>query len=421
MMIPTTAILLLLGACVPPVDSPAQARDGATVGPAGAVAAGVAAGQAPKGESANDEARAKLLADALAVAEMLPTDYHARERAKLQEAVGAAMVEAGLLDEARRVVPRIAGWRGASLLAKIALVDARQGRNEQARALADRVVAASKGSGVTDWQREALSVAAARIHAQLGDDARANELERGVGEAEQGKVAATRAAAFPDTTFDAQMALAEGWIKTLNFDLSRNAVDIAIGYYPACFEDSARRARVEALVEAANKHLALDLRVDGWLRLAEIAREKSDRAAASAFIAKAEAVRASAQWAPEDETSLLSRIAAAKARLGDAEGARRDLESAMAIFDGGKDRIIDIFRAGPLRAVAESQVVLGDLAAARAVYMRALEEGSLNPNARPRAGDLVASMLSMVATGVLPDEAAAARIAAIREGLVDPW
>ena len=365
--------------------------------------------------------RRQTLEQALAVSELVPAEFHGRERAKLQEAAAIAMIDAGLLDEARRVVPRIAGWRSAALLARVALEDAKAGRREQAKALAERVVAASKGSAITDWQREALAVAAGRVHAQLGEDAVAAELEKGVGENEMGKVAATRAEAFPLESFDAQMTLAEGWVKTLNFDLTRNAVDIAVAYYSSVFADSARRARVESLVEAANRHLALDLRVTAWLRLADVAREKSDRAAASAFIAKADALRAGSSWAPEDEAALLAQLASAKARAGDEKAARADLEAAVAIYDAGRERIIDIYRAKALRAVAESYAGLGDAAAARGVYMRALDEGAVNPNARPRAADLVATMLSMVSSGIEPDEAASARIASIREGLIDPW
>jgi hypothetical protein len=64
---------------------------------------------------------------------------------------------------------------------------------------------------------------------------------------------------------------------------------------------------------------------------------------------------------------------------------------------------------------------LGDEPKARAAYLRALDEGSVNPNARPRAEDLVATLVSMAESRIAPDAEASAKVAAIRAGLVAPW
>jgi len=379
------------------------------------------AAQAVAAAAAPADARAQALESAFAIASSVPAQFHAREKAKLQEQVGAAFVELGMLEEARGLVRRIDGWRSAALLGRVGLEDAKAGRREEALACAEKVVVASRHPSVTDWQREALSVWAARIHAAVGDDAKASELEKGVGENEMGKVAATRARRSPEESFGAQMELVEGWIKTLNFDLVRNGVDIAVEYYPTCYADAARRARVEAAIEAAAKHLPHDLRVVSWLRLADIATAKADRESAAALIGRADAALLATSWAPEDETAMRARIAASKGRLGESDAARAEIAKALAAYDAGRDRIIDIYRAKALRAVAESQASFGDADAARATYMRALDEGAVNPNARPRAADLVGTIVSMASSGLLPDAAATARIAAIRDGLKDPW
>ena len=74
-----------------------------------------------------------------------------------------------------------------------------------------------------------------------------------------------------------------------------------------------------------------------------------------------------------------------------------------------------------LRPVAEAWMALGDEAAARRTYVLALEEGAANPNARPRAQDLSATLASMARYDVRPDESMTRRIREIREGLGDPW
>jgi hypothetical protein len=127
------------------------------------------------------------------------------------------------------------------------------------------------------------------------------------------------------------------------------------------------------------------------------------------------------KWLAEDAAVQLALIAQAKARSGDAEGCAANLAAALARYDAGRNDIIDIDRGRPLRAIAEAYATAGDAATAQAVFARAVEEGAVNPNARPRAEDLVATMLSMVAAQIEPEAALAARMTAIREGLVAPW
>jgi hypothetical protein len=178
---------------------------------------------------------------------------------------------------------------------------------------------------------------------------------------------------------------------------------------------------VEELVQKANEQLAYDLRIANLLRLAANCEQAGDRAAATAFIAKAEATFGVGKWLAEDAAVQLALIAQAKARSGDAEGCAANLAAALARYDAGRNDIMDIDRGRPLRAIAEAYATAGDAATAQAVFARAVEEGAVNPNARPRAEDLVATMLSMVAAQIEPEAALAARMTAIREGLVAPW
>jgi hypothetical protein len=64
---------------------------------------------------------------------------------------------------------------------------------------------------------------------------------------------------------------------------------------------------------------------------------------------------------------------------------------------------------------------LGDRADAEACFAAALEDGALNPNARPRAEDLCLTLLSMARCGFAPTDSMDRRIDAIRAGLADPW
>jgi len=399
-----------------------------TAVPAGGATAGAAHAEPGLRQPARADWRARLLADAAAIAVLPPVPVHARDRAKMQERVGLAYVSAGEPNKAEDVAREIDGWRRATLFAAIALEHARAGRADDARRVV-RIAAAAATLG-NDWQRQRAQVMAARVYAWLGDDAEAARLEQGVGEPEMGKVAAVRAEqaargtfanAAVTEAFDGQMTALDAWLETRNFDLVRNAVDIAIEYHPGAFADAQRRARVESLVLKANEQLAYDLRIANLLRLAANCEKAGDRAAARGFIAKADETFGVGKWLADDGAVQLALIAQAKARSGDAEGCAVQLAAALARFDAGRADIIDIDRARPLRAIAEAYATAGDIEKARAVFARALEEGAVNPNARPRAEDLVATILSMVSAGVEPGAEVAARMSAIREGLVAPW
>ena len=77
--------------------------------------------------------------------------------------------------------------------------------------------------------------------------------------------------------------------------------------------------------------------------------------------------------------------------------------------------------AGALRSVAEAYFAMGELDLARALYARVVEVGADNPNARPRATDLVATCVSMAVHGFEPDEELEKRLAALQAGLREPW
>jgi hypothetical protein len=117
----------------------------------------------------------------------------------------------------------------------------------------------------------------------------------------------------------------------------------------------------------------------------------------------------------------MARQAALRHRAGDRDQARRDLDQALALFDSQRKGIVDIFRAGALRAVAEAYQSMGDDRTALRVYKKAVEEGVANPNSRPRAEDLSATCRSMALKGVEPDAELWARIRHIQSGLGQPW
>ena len=128
-----------------------------------------------------------------------------------------------------------------------------------------------------------------------------------------------------------------------------------------------------------------------------------------------------ATWKPELRIPVMARLAVLRHRAGDEGGAREDADAALAFFEAERNQIFDYKRAETLIPLAEAFRSLGDAPAAHGIYAKAVEEGALNPNRRPRADDLTATCCSMALHAVEPDAKLRARLLEIRSGLEGPW
>ncbi|MBU3727923.1 MAG: hypothetical protein FGM37_01555 [Phycisphaerales bacterium] len=427
------AYALLAGGC----DDPATPARETVAQPAAPVPGGedpppqslpLAATAAGTGATSVAGWRLDLLDEAFAVASSIPEEPHLRDRAKAQEWCASAALTLDQVDRALQYAERMSTWRQATMLADIAGWHAERGDTAQMEQLAERAL--SLAPTARDWQQERIRVHAARAYAKAGRDARAAALASGVGEAERGKVEAvvagrggpaSDARTLPAPVFTAQMDQVDEWIMTLNFDLTRNAAEVCIALYRGCQDNPERCARVERSITAANGKLPPDIRIANLLALAEIAESAGHRDRAVPMVEAAEAVLNSGTWMPEDEIVQIAAIALGKHAIGRSDEARTDLAQALAAFDERRDSIIDIYRAAPLRAVAVTQARMGQAKEALQTFRRAVEEGTGNPNARPRAEDLAETCVAMSVSGVDPGDEGRRRIRQIREGLKDPW
>jgi tetratricopeptide (TPR) repeat protein len=158
------------------------------------------------------------------------------------------------------------------------------------------------------------------------------------------------------------------------------------------------------------------MRIDLWIELAGYALDHGDAENALAIVNRAKLIAGACT-----EVRLVARLARLRYVVGDHDKAHAEADTALGLYEEQRDQILDIYRAGVLRPLAEAYQAMGDTAAARRVYARALEEGVGNPNARPRAEDLVATCLSMVRNGCEPDADLKARMYEIYGKLGEPW
>ncbi|MFM1866687.1 MAG: hypothetical protein RL591_95 [Planctomycetota bacterium] len=353
------------------------------------------------------------------VASMIPTEGNVRDQAKAQEWCVAAMIALGDRAGAEEMANSMRTWRRAACYADIGLSYARAGETAKASEFAERALKSLPEW--LDWQQERIRVKVAQVYVVLGESGRADELAKGVGEPEIGKVEMIEATRADEAEFDARLAEIEAWLATGNFDLARNALDVSEALYGRFVKDAARRTKIEDVVRRLNAKVPFDLRVASLLELARTASKAGDAAHALELVAEAKAEFAKAKWLPEDFVTQMALLGTGEFEAGDSAGARKTLDEAVVYFQTNRDSIVDIFRGAPLRLVAKGYATLGNDAKAREIFALAINEGAINGNARPRAEDLAAACADLATTGVEPGEELWARMAEIRAGLRAPW
>ena len=369
----------------------------------------------------------ELLELAFTAASKMPADPHQKNRARAQDVVVEACLE---LDQPRRAlgfIHAIQNWRRGAGYADLAYWSATRSATESAAVvsrlleLAADVADHPSEANPQEWQRDRIRVKIARTYALLGDDARATEFEAGAVEAELGKVAEVQAMRHDPGVFEKHLAAVDDAIAAGSFDRTRAAIDACAELFAAFYADRERREAIDAKLDASWARVPVDVRIGVMLRLAGVAVDAGDAVGALARISAIKAIADGCAQTPDFTVPLAARLAVLRHRAGEASKARQDIDAALARFDAARERIVDIRRAGLLRPLAEAYQSIGDPASALYVCKRAIDEGEVNPNSRPRADDLVATCCLMARLAIDPDETLRIRIRQIHDALGEPW
>jgi hypothetical protein len=384
-MSPLVALCICLAAIAPPQTS-SESRAAVEGRPTSAVAAPTTSAE-------------RLLGDAFDVASAIPTDPHIKDRSLSQYEIVAAWITLGSPERARACAEGIApqSWRRGAAFGDIACHYAKCGdvKGAQDCLVAANVVAATQTEWRLDRIRERMAEAQRILLA--GDVRPTSE-----------SIAARRA------EIDRLVASAD-------LDQLRVAARLSIDDYRARFDDPTAREDAERATRAVWAKLPLDLQIDACLSLADIAIERRDLDVARRLADEANQMLDRARWGAEGKAPVLARIAYAWHRVGDSAKAAALLDAALAHVEASRAQIMSMDLADQLRPIAECHQRLGNAEVAARVYRQTIEAGAENPNARPRAIDLAATLRSMALVGFEPDAATTARIHEIRVSLGSPW
>jgi tetratricopeptide (TPR) repeat protein len=373
-----------------------------------------------------DPFQTRLLDLAFAAASKLPAKPHIKTRSKLQQDVVSADLELALPSRALADLGKIEDWRRGSCLADLACYYARNGVADRARELVQeaKAIAESKDVGITqDWHKDRILAKAASALAWLGDAEQAAKLSRGLVESETGKVDAVRARLSASNDFEARLADAQKQIDTGHLDLALNALKACVQLYDRFFEQPSLREKAELTIRKGGEStkLPLQMRVDLLVDLAGSAAAHADQATAVRLLDDAGAMHGKQNWMLNDSIPFRARLATLRYKAGDPQRAQLEVEDQFATYLKQRAQIQDFDRCEALLPLAEAFQAMGASAKALAVYRKAIEDGSENPNARTRVEDLVAALNSMAVHALEPDPSLWEAIHKVDAGLKDPW
>jgi tetratricopeptide (TPR) repeat protein len=361
----------------------------------------------------------KLLTLAFEAASAIPLAPHIKDRARTQKVVIDACIELDQPQRAARYIKKVPNWRRGTGWAELGSWYALRGQTESAHhcvARAEKVMAETE-----DWRRNRIRTKIAKAYARLGELERAEQTKPGEGTAEHGKVMGVKAAKADPNAFDEHVRLLDELLAKGELDTSRNALWSYTELYDRFYDDPEKRSLIAERIRSAYRPLPLFIRIDLLLAIADTAVEHGDDERALALVGRAHELADDARWPARYHVPLLAKLAKAYQRAGGREKAGTLAKQAFELFQANRTRIADIYRSEALRPVAEAYHELGDRENAADVYAEALEQGAVNPNARPRAEDLAATCASMAVHEFEPDAELWSHIRQIRDGLRAPW
>jgi len=319
---------------------------------------------------------------------------HKKTKARLQREAVEAALSIGLTDLAIANAQTIDGPQRGEALALAGQTLARAGDRDRAKTLLAKALdIGSKEEGVS---RERVLTEVAVGFALAGEIDEARKVSATLPTEYTGRVEVELIAVLPANQLDAQCDAFDHAITTQNLDVARSGIDGYIMVMKRSANDPNRLDRAARALRAALPNLAGGLQIESRIAFADALEANGQRDVAMQELQAAEKVFHDGGFAQDELGTLARDLARAKARLGDQAGARSMLQRLLTSYEKAPGKIVDIDRADFLRPIAEGLNDVGDRDDAMHAWALALDAGSLNPNAKPRAEDLTKTCLSMV-------------------------
>lgn len=366
----------------------------------------------------------ELLELAFRSASALPRNPHRKDRATAQDTVVTACLELDQPARALRYLEQIDGWQKGACYAELAWHCVQRDSKAPVEPLLEKALHHADHLGEDsgqEWRRDRIRAKVARTWILLGKAREAMALQTGLIDSELGETAAAKAKELDAADFDLQVKALDEVLASQNFDQIRGVMQMCARLHERFYTDAGRREQMAQRIMTGYPKLPVLARFEHLLDIAATAARNDDRLETTALVEFGRSLLDRVNLLPEDRLPLLARLAELRGRAGDLEGARKEAEATLALFQQKRTVIDDVFRGRALRLLAEALHSFGCDERARQVYLIVVQEGVHNPNSRPRAEDLTATCLSMAVTGCEPDAGLRQRMTEICAALGHPW
>lgn len=381
-------------------------------------------------EQANEPARpaafrVELLQVAASAAAAFPLDPHIKTRSRLQQHVVESCLEVGAAELAVEVTDEIANWRRGMALAELAEQVGLAGDRAAAEARIEAAIAEANkvmlDPNQQEWRRDAILARVGETLLALGETERAVGMRVGLDPEQARRLDARFADQLDADQARAQLEVVDQALESEILADVQTALLACVRIHSVLYAEIELRSACVERVRNGYPKLPVILRLELLSQLAETALENEDGETARSLALEIQRRGDGVEWAAEQHAPHLARTGRLLARCGEEELARREIRAAQASFDAGRERIFDIDRCDALLPIFEAWHALGDAERAEAALSRALEEAGVNPNARPRAEDLVLTLTLLARMGYEPSAPVHQALLELREGLVAPW
>lgn len=354
----------------------------------------------------------------------MPTNPFIKTRSKLQLEVVNACLELGLYARAQGYIDTIENWRRGEGYANLAFALAEAGQGHLVEPYLEQAIEVSDwGEEILRqaWRRDRIRSAVARTLLVLGRIEEAYEIQSNLVDEESGRIAPLTARLAEPEHFDQQFEQFHSVAELGSFEQIKSALEGLVVLYGRNYEDEERRSAVRDSVQWHRGRIPAAIHIDLLLSMSQAASDHGDSATAQELVDEACAVVDEAVWTAEHHVPMLAKIASQRFLAGDEVRARAEATAALAIFDAGREEVVDMFRSESLLPLAEAWQGMGEGTSARAVYARCLTEAGINVNSRPRLEDLIGIVCSIVTRGVEVDEPLKQRIESLNDALSEAW
>jgi hypothetical protein len=381
--------------------------------------------------------RRELLELAFDGVSKMPLNPHVKNRSRAQQQVVNACLELGQARMAESFLEEIQNWQYWLGCANLAYYYARHGNTEKAEWLVHKTAPALKAAedrskgriiastpnerldSLQDWRYESVLTRIAEVQLLLHDEFQVHALEDTHGE-------------LNAAVLNAKMALRrEKDEKTLDLlrvftnDPSFEVVHVGLlrlaEYAGAHYEKMNLPDFLQQDVFPKIEKMPVFMRIDVLDKFASVALENQDSATAMSLMDQMDELVDGLVSRPQFQIPEAVKLVRLRYDAGQAEMAGDRLDALWISYNGGRENIADIYRAQLICRMAEAYAYLGDTATALELYAMAVDEGQVNPNARPQADDLSGICCSMALSAVEPTPALRNSLENMNRKLDVPW